>query len=98
MITSPRTGKQNRASVLFNRLKLNEFRFHENIVIVNGVLCYVSGSRVLDKNGKPELQIIISFNNPQRANVLYKERWQIESAFKGLKTSGFNLESTHRFK
>ncbi len=43
----------------------------------------------------PELQIIISFNNPQRANTLYKERWQIESAFEALISSGFNLEVTH---
>ena len=56
---------------------------------------YFSGSKVFDKDRKPELQIIISFNNPQKANTLYKERWQIESAFKGLKSSGFNFEDTH---
>jgi len=94
-ITNPRTGKQIKASILFNNLKQNEFRFHENIVIVNNILCYISGSKVSGKEGKPELQIIISFNNPQQANTLYKERWQIESAFKALKTSGFNIESTH---
>ena len=42
-----------------------------------------------------ELQIIVSFNKPDRAQALYKERWQIESAFKALKTSGFNIEDTH---
>ena len=94
-VTMPRTSKLVKASWLFNSLKINQFKFHENIVLVNGVLCYISGSKVYDKNGKPELQIIISFNNPQRANTLYKERWQIESAFKALKTSGFNLEDTH---
>lgn len=94
-ITMPRTGKRVKASWLFNPLKINEFRFHENIVLVNNVLCYISGSKVYDKNGVPELQIIISFNNPQRANTLYKERWQIESAFKALKSSGFNLDDTH---
>jgi len=76
-------------------LKINQFKFHENIVKINNVLCYISGSKVFDKDGKPELQIIISYNNPQRANTLYKERWQIESAFKGLKSSGFNFENKH---
>ena len=37
----------------------------------------------------------MSFNKPDKAQVLYKERWQIESAFKALKTSGFNIEDTH---
>jgi hypothetical protein len=27
----------------------------------------------------PELQIIVSFNKPYKAQALYKERWQIES-------------------
>jgi len=45
--------------------------------------------------GRPELQIVISFNNPQDALEICKERWQIETTFKGLKTSGFNIEDTH---
>jgi len=94
-VTMPRTGRRVKASWLFNQLKINQFKFHENIIKINNVLCYISGSKVFDKDGKPELQIIISFNNPQRANTLYKERWQIESAFKGLKSSGFHFEDTH---
>ncbi|MBK8537096.1 MAG: transposase [Candidatus Competibacteraceae bacterium] len=27
--------------------------------------------------------------------MLYKERWQIETLFSGLKSRGFNLEETH---
>ena len=91
----PRTSKLVKASWLFNNLKINQFKFHENIVIVNSILYYISDSKVYDKNGKSELQIIISFNNPQRANILYKDRWQIESAFKALKSGGFKLEYTH---
>jgi len=44
---------------------------------------------------KTELQIIISFNKPKKAQQIDKERWQIETAFRGLKTSGFNIEDTH---
>lgn len=94
-VTNPRTGQKNKAIWLFSNLKINQFKFHDNIVYVNNVLCYISGSKVFSKEGKPEFQIIISFNNPQRANTLYKERWHIESAFKGLKSSGFNFEDTH---
>lgn len=32
---------------------------------------------------------------PDSAMELYKERWQIETAFRALKTNGFNIENTH---
>ena len=50
---------------------------------------------MLGKDGKPELQVIISFNEPDQANSLYKQRWQIESAFKALESRGFKIEDTH---
>ena len=49
----------------------------------------------MNKKGVAEFQIIVSFNKPEEAQELYKERWQIETAFKALKTSGFNIEDTH---
>jgi len=94
-VVIPRNGRRIKASVLFHQLKLNQFTFHRRIVRVNDQLCYISASKVLDKDGKPELQVIISFNEPGEANSLYKQRWQIESAFKALKSSGFNIEDTH---
>lgn len=94
-VITPRNGHVNKASWLFNGLKINQFVYHPRIVIVNNQLCYISGSKVFDKKGKPELQIIISFNKPDKANTLYKERWQIETTFKALKSSGFNIEHTH---
>ena len=50
---------------------------------------------MLNKQGIAEFQIIVSFNMPQDAQELYKERWQVETAFKALKTSGFNIEDTN---
>lgn len=41
------------------------------------------------------MQIVISFNKPDRALELYKERWQIKTAFRALKTSGLHIEDTH---
>ena len=46
---------------------------------------------------RPELQILISFNKPEDALSIYKKRWQIQTAFRALKTSGSNIEDTHLF-
>jgi hypothetical protein len=91
----PKNGHRVKASWLFNHLKINQYEFFHGIVYVNGQLCYLSASKVKNKQGVPELQIIVSFNKPDKAQTLYKERWQIETAFRALKTSGFNIEDTH---
>ena len=94
-VVIPRNRHKVKASWLFNNLQLNHYMFFHGIVYINGQLCYLSASRVLSKQGTPELQIIVSFNKPEEANTLYKERWQIETAFKAMKSSGFNIENTH---
>ena len=91
----PRNGHRVKASWLFNHLKINQYDFYNSIVYVNGQLCYLSASKVKNKQGIPEFQIIVSFNKPEQAQSVYKERWQIETAFKALKSSGFNIEDTH---
>jgi len=94
-VVIPGNGHHVKASWLFNNLKINQYAFYRGIVRVNGQLCYLSASKIKNKQGAPELQIIVSFNKPDESQSLYKERWQIESAFKALKTSGFNIEDTH---
>jgi transposase len=64
-------------------------------VFVNDQLCWLSASKIKNKQGKPELQVIVSYSRPSLANDYYKERWQIETAFRALKSSGFNIEQTH---
>jgi transposase len=64
-------------------------------VSLNGQLCYLSGSKGKDKDGNHELQLIISFNKAEDALEIYKKREKIETAFRTLKTSGFNIEDTH---
>lgn len=91
----PRNNHRVKATWLFNGLKLNQFQYYPKIVYVNNQLCYLSASMIKNKKGEPEMQIIVSFNKPEQANSLYKERWQIETAFKALKSSGFNIEDTH---
>jgi transposase len=47
------------------------------------------------KDLKIDYCIVVSFKKPEEALLKYRERWQIETLFRGLKTSGFNLENTH---
>lgn len=94
-VMQPHNGKQVKASWLFSNLPMNACRINHRIVYLNGQLCYLCGSKTKNKDGKPELQIIISFNHPEDALLVYKDRWQIETAFRALKTSGFNIEQTH---
>jgi len=94
-VMQPHNGKQVKASWLFADLPLNGCRVNHRIVYVNNQLCYLSASKVRNKEGKTELQIVVSFNKPENAMEIYKERWQIETAFRALKTSGFNIEDTH---
>jgi len=94
-VMQPHNGKQVKASWLFADLPLNGCRVNHRIVYVNNQLCFLSASKVRNKEGKPELQVVVSFNKPENAMEIYKDRWQIETAFRALKTSGFNIEDTH---
>lgn len=79
---------------LFNNLKLGELRHYNKIVKMHGEYCYISGVKTV-REGKLDFCIIVSFNKPNEALQYYAKRWQIETLFKGLKSSGFNLEDTH---
>ena len=83
--------KQEEISVfwLFNALKMNEFYHYPKIVELHGEKCYLSGCKTIDRDGKMEFLILVSFNQPEQAMAYYKQRWQIETLFKALKSSGF---------
>jgi hypothetical protein len=80
---------------LFNNLKIGEFYHYPKMVELHGQRCYLSGSKTIDRDAKMEFLIIVSFNKPEQTMIYYKQRWQIETLFKGLKSSGFNIEDTH---
>lgn len=90
-----RDGKESKAHWLFTDLKLGECKHLSGIYYVNGQPCYLSGSKIKDKEGKPELQLLVSYCNAEEALDMYRQRWQIETMFKGLKSSGFNIEDSH---
>ena len=54
-----RYGKESKAHWLFTDLKLGECKHLSGIYYVNGQPCYLSGSKIKDKEGKPELPVEI---------------------------------------
>ena len=94
-IYSYQKQKEIKAFWLFNNLKVGEFYHYPKIVELHGQRCYLSGSKTIDREGKIEFLILVSFNKPEQAMAYYKQRWQIETLFRGLKSSGFNIEDTH---
>lgn len=91
----PKNGNKVKASWLFAGLKMGQVKHYPKIVIINNIECYLSASVIKAKNGSPEYQFLISFNKPETALECYRDRWQIETMFRAMKTSGFNLEKTH---
>jgi len=90
-ILNPRTAKEYKAFWLFNDLKVGQFKPYDKIMKINNQLCYLSGCKL--KNG--EFLIIASYLKPDIAQDKYKQRWQIETCFKAMKSSGFDIENTH---
>ena len=81
---------------LFNHLRVGEHMHYSGLVHLGGNLVYLSAIKSIDKaTGRIEFVIIASFNKQDQALINYKERWQIETMFRAMKTSGFNIEDTH---
>ena len=80
---------------LFNSLPLNAASHYQKIVCIDGQWIYLSGMKVLNREGKIEFIIVASFKPDPLALTKYKDRWQIETMFKAFKSGGFNFEDTH---
>jgi hypothetical protein len=72
-VYNPRNGKRVKASRMFSGLPCNESWHLKQPYRVNEQPCYLSAAKVKSKQGKPELQIIISFCQPENAVERYKE-------------------------
>lgn len=57
-------------------------------------LCYLSENKTI-KDGKVELLILVCFNEPDHTLEYYRQRWQVETLFRGMKSSGFDIEDPH---
>jgi len=91
----PHKNQEIKVTWLFNSLKKGEFLHYKRIVRMGTQLCYISGCKVNCKDKGDDYLIIVSFNKPEQAQINYKERWQIETCFKAMKSSGFDMEKTH---
>lgn len=80
---------------LFNSLKVGQEKFYNKLFLHKGQYVYLAGSRIKNSDGIPELQILLCFNRPEDGVATYKKRWEIETAFRAMKSSGFNIEDTH---
>ncbi len=91
-IVKPSTGERIRAWWLFNDLRVGHEKFYHKLFLHRGEYVYLAGSRIKNSDGIPELQILICFNRPEGAVLTYKKRREIETAFRAMKSSGFNIE------
>jgi len=90
----PREGLK-KAFWLFNKLPLNKAKHYRQIMKISNNYLYLSGLRKIGKGNKIEFVIVATYSYNPEALTIYKDRWQIETMFKALKTSGFNFEVTH---
>ena len=63
-VEQPLNSKCVKARWLFSNLPLNTCWVNYRIVRVNNQLCYLNGSKVKNKQGKPELQILVRSTIP----------------------------------
>lgn len=57
----------------------------------SAVSCYITGIRTISG----EWVIVAHSENLENPCEIYRDRWQIETMFRALKTGGFNIEDTH---
>lgn len=84
-----RKGKTKSIAAWCRGLAISETYYLEGVFIVNGAKVYLSVTRT--QKGYIYLASPVFLEN---AFTIYKQRWQIETLFKALKTQGFNLENT----
>lgn len=84
-------GERIKMSWILQGCALNSAYHHPRMLYLDSVLVYVSGMRL----GKGEYLIVVSYDSPQCSLIRYRERWQVETLFKALKSKGFNMEDTH---
>jgi hypothetical protein len=80
---------------IFNHLKMNDNYHYPKLFFYMVNFAMFLAKKTFDRKGKIEFLIIFSFNKPEESTKYYKDRWQIETLFKSLKSSGFNIEDTH---
>jgi len=86
---------EKRAFWVFNPLPLHTAYHYRKIVRLGNQMVYLSGVKTVNKEGLLEFVIIATYNFDPLTMAVYKDRWQIETMYKAMKTGGFNMEDTH---
>ena len=74
----------------FQTLPLGESKLLQHRYRIFGSQLALCGVRL-----KGDYLILVTNRSPKQALAFYKQRWQIEMLFAALKTTGFDLESSH---
>ena len=93
-VNVPHAGMK-KAFWLFNYLPLHGSKHYRQIVQLGTQWVYLSGVKTINRDGGIEFVIIATYSFDPQTLCAYKDRWQIETMFRALKTSGFNFEDTH---
>lgn len=91
---STSTGQMVEVKKCFRGLKKGQVRslgLRKLGVDKNAVYCHITGMR----NEKGDWVIVAHSDRLSEPCELYRDRWQIETMFRVMKTGGFNLEDTH---
>jgi len=88
-------GRMQKIRTLFRKLPENGAKVYHQKRIVLNVPLYISGTKIRNKLNKIDYCIVVSNVNDEDPLQEYKLRWQIENMFRNMKSSGFDLESTH---
>ena len=75
----------------FRNIKIGQQKIIHQKRCLWGLWLYITGT----KSAKGELVIVVTQERPETAIKDYEKRWEIETLFKCLKSSGFNFEDTH---
>ena len=93
-LRNPKSSEDIRAWHLFHGLKLGQERVYDKLFLIKGEYVDIAGVMLRNSDSVPELQILICYNCPKAALATYRQRWQIETCFRAMKSSGFNIEDT----
>lgn len=88
--------KGRKLSAVLSSLRLGESVVLKDIYLVRkNTRVRIYATRRYGRNGEESLIILASPLECDYTEALYRKRWTIETAFRGLKTAGFNMEDTH---
>lgn len=68
---------------------------HDAYLMRKGVKARIYATRRIGRKGEESLIILASPVDFDCTDRLYRRRWTLETAFRGLKSAGFNMEDTH---